>query len=328
MPTAVPTGTDYIFIYYQQIGGTPAITDTLLDSYHATWNGVILVPDDGSVILDPYALVTLNQIKYALPSIVAAGASDDTIKAIINQESARFEALTDRKIVNRYYKDYVRDRYGKIRPRQVPVTEITKMAGGYGSAFTITYQGSGYVRAVYFQDTSDIIHLKFWDISGNITENIYDTATYKSTATLLSALSGVSGISIQLMSVNPIPSDYLYRTAPVILMNENGGTNAYVYYAVNDTDYIIRNNGYVIGWEGADADYFLMEYYAGYVTVPYDIQSAVIEAVKISYDKKQLALNFKSESIGKYSYTLKDKDLPDSYWDVVRTYRRFGTTGR
>ncbi len=126
-----------------------------------------------------------------------------------------------------------------------------------------------------------------------------------------------------------VPADYLLPTSPKTLKNEVGSYQCNIDYASFDVeDCWIRNGGYVIGLAGTNADTFLVIAWAGFQSVPYDIRSAIVDAVKIRYNLAQVPLNLHEQDIGRYRYKMKAGDYTDRYNAVVATYRRTGIAGR
>ncbi len=137
--------------------------------------------------LDPYALATLSDVRAELPTTLS-GATDQLLTMLINEESAHFEAVTDRKILWRRYKWFTRARYGKIVPRQAPVTKIEKLAGGGAASFYLAYSGP-LIRVMYRQDTTDstgvaadIVVIQTWSAGGTETDYTFPLADYASTS--------------------------------------------------------------------------------------------------------------------------------------------------
>jgi hypothetical protein len=328
VPAALPYSS-YVFSFYQQLGLSPASGDVIIDGYDASWNGTELVPVSGSVILDQYALCTLQDAKTEITFLNPNDTTyDDFLKNLINEQSYHFERLCDRKIVRRYYKQIVRARYGKIVFRQGPVDTVNKLAGNMTNAFWLTYAGSG-IRCMYQHNTDDNILVKTWDTNGNQTTYTFPISTYMSTQSLCTALqSGVPGLNTAL--IYNIPTDYLYWTAPMTVKDESNAYNCPIMYACTDcAGYYIRENGFVVGGiREYNSDTFLVEYYAGYSSVPYEVKAAVISAVRIAFTLASQHLNFDSEDIGKYSYKLRDKDLPPQYYEVIKIYRRTYIAGK
>jgi hypothetical protein len=327
VPVAVPVGT-YIFYYYLQASGSPATTDELIDSYTATWNGQAITPASGSVILSPYALSSLYLCQLEIPQFAGLTGSLDVLKQFINEESATFERRTRRNILNRRYKETLRARYGKIVPRNMPVTRVERVGYGADTWGWLSYNGTA-IRATIDIDTSYNVNLCLWGASGNKTTTVFALSTYLSSLTLFNAITALPGFTGNVQY--NVPSDYILSISPVVLKDEASSYNAQLpFCAMELGDPYIRNDG-AVGYDSFFTDLCQIIYWAGFEYTDFqiaDIMGAVTTAVKIRYNLANRPMNFASEGEGKYNYSLKDQDLPTSYWDVVKTYRRFGVFGR
>lgn len=74
-PTTITTGIEYRVSYYEQLGATPAITDTFLSSEEGYWNGTNLVthlisstPASTITIYDTLLYCQLDDVKLLLPT--------------------------------------------------------------------------------------------------------------------------------------------------------------------------------------------------------------------------------------------------------------------
>ena len=324
IPTTLPVAT-YIFAFYHQEDGSYASADVILDEYVAGWNGASITPiPDGSVIVDPYALTSLALVKLEIPAVTNITTYDDMLRQFINEESAKFERLTARKILNRRYKDTIRARYGKIVPRNYPVTKVERVGYGCGYFGTFSYSGPA-IRATIDIDIADTVNVSTWSAAGVETTTSLPLATYPSTSGLYAAITAISGFSGSFQY--NLPSDYIYRTSPVTVKDQNGSYSAQLAFASNELPHVIRSDN-AIGYDGSFADLCQVAYWAGFDTVPYDIVGAVTTAVKIRYALARMPLNLRSVTQGKISYTMKESDYPEVWWLAVKNWRRMVVYGR
>ena len=91
---------------------------------------------------------------------------------------------------------------------------------------------------------------------------------------------------------------------------------------INDRGYMLYDNrlllfGYTFGWGRRTC---MVEYVAGYATIPYDIRQACVELVSIRYkEKDRVGLNSKALAGETTSFNV--KDMPDHVKTILKQYR-------
>lgn len=92
---------------------------------------------------------------------------------------------------------------------------------------------------------------------------------------------------------------------------------------------------YIVHWDegmlelygswGESSQNIFVDYTAGYVTIPDDIEIAAKDLVRIMFNRRTVDGSLKSEKLGDYSYTLADMadggDMPDYVMATLRRYR-------
>lgn len=297
---------EYIVSFYAQAAGTPAITDTLLDSYNAFWNGVDTVAAAGSVILDGYALATLNQVKEEIGLDSTVTTYNDYLKARINMLSAEFEKKTNRKIVARDWLEFTWGKFGNIRPKYAPINYITRAAYGRQNAFWCTYSGynlktlAGTVQSP--DGTDNYFKVDIFDSTGAQTTHRFQFSTYKCTDDIVSQLNNIDGI--ESYSAKNFPTKYMIPDVARDITNQN---QYYCVLGIDTLESYYRKPEGLIGFRDLGMTFenvwIGIDYNAGYITVPYDINLGVISEVKNEYLMKGKNTLLQSETIGKYSYT-------------------------
>lgn len=342
MPSGIDAG-DYRATYYVQAGGTPATSDFIVGTardFH--WNGTA-ASSVSSVTLSDYALTSLDSFKrYGRLS----GSADDTlITETINSVSAFIERVTGRKFVARDY----RERYNglgqsRLQLRQFPVQHLTRVSYGAGNALSLTFSGSG-IRAnasVYMPDSLDSsggLRLVSVDSSGVATKTNLSFATYPSVSTLVTAISAVSGWSASTLSNQPS------RDLNQIIAGNALGKTVFVTYPDQELTYIADFEGGTIELEGCGdhssrfslrnqstnpvgfghtdsfgarrfvAGYLniLVEYNAGYTTVPADVEGLANQLALEKFYEGVGDPKVKSTAQGPFSVTFNDSDSETVY---------------
>lgn len=319
-PSAIVAG-DYFIDYYEQAGGTEAITDLRLTGERVHWDGTAL-SDVSTVTLSAYALTTLAGVKRHMN--ISATTYDTKLTELINFVSAQIETICGRKFVARNY----RHRHdGKCQERLVlrarPVQHITRITYGSANAMTLTYTGSS-VRAsasVYRNPESPDaggVRLNTVNSSGVATSNNLTFADYPSVSLMVAAIGGISGWSATTLIDMPAAD-----------LQPSGGQNAlnstvtFTYpdqdadsYTVNQDSGIVQfDNLSSYPWPDEDRSRrfwkqhqgVLVEYRAGYETVPGDVELITREMVKEVFGLSTENTAVKSSSLGPYSVSFNDK---------------------
>ncbi len=297
VPSALPADT-YRFFYYLQSGGSPAATDLLLATEEAVWNGTS-TSSVSTVTLSSFALTTLANCK---TQIVDSTSSDDTLLTLlINGVSAYIERVVGVKFVARSWREwYNLNTQNRIVLNHRPVQWVNRAAYGAGLGLTINNTSSAInaTAAVYRDpESADAGGLRLTSVnsSGVTVSTNLTFATYPSLTLLAAAVNAVSGWTAT--ASRNIPSANLYPT---------GGQNAlartvnFYWPDVDIEDWRLDgnlstlelntfNSGWPLqnmqSWRSPDPriddyrratprgfQYLLVEYEAGFMTVPNDVE--------------------------------------------------------
>ena len=308
---------NWLLTYYDRTGSTPVVTDVKIASEAVTYNGAYIAPTPpGPTILSPYALTTLAAVEARLPNYTP-GTSDDVLVQFINAESILFEGRANNQIAQRRRKEFIARKNGDWEPRWVPAYKIEKLAFNFSDSFWITYSGSAIAVRVEI-DENDIFRIYSTDTNGNQTTTEFPFATYKSTSTLCSALSGW-GLTVKFQY--NVPTDWLYRCSAVCVKDAIGPYVVNFSWASDDLAGVVLNDGYIIGWNPKWVAPSLAIYWSGLNPIPDDITDAVAEAVKVRYNRLATQFSTKTEKMGgDYSFTIGESEYPEWYWNTVQKY--------
>jgi len=294
----------YIISIYLQAGATPSLTlDTRLDGYNYSWDGANIVPVSGSVVLDTYSLITLNDAKTYMGISLTDTTQDDRIKDIINQMSAHLERVIDRKIKARDYSETRRATRGCINTKQYPIISINRVAIDTNNAFSLS-ENSSFADIICYCDGNNFVVKAINATTGTTTTYTYLLTSYPIVSLLVAQINtDISGITASV--VNNIPTTYL---CPMAGTSFNDKIIQIQYFYDSWLNYIIRNENGLINF--VDGHYYnqwvQILYRAGYDSVPYDLKNAVLEAINNVY---QMVINgivtgITKQQIGDYSYTI------------------------
>lgn len=330
-PSGISAGR-YIIMYYLRAGGSPATSDKILASREQQWDGAGLT--DSSVTLSQYALTTLGDLKTYMN--ISATTYDSALTLMINAMSDRIERLAGHKFKARNYRHRVNGRNSNILPLpEYPIISVNRLAYGTGDALRVSYSGSA-IRAT-ISVTDSLCRLYTISSTGTATTSDFDltSTSYDTVSELATAIAGVSGYSatviqnIPSQDLNFLPgvslkdgsrtcvatltypdrSDVQYSldTETGVVMLQTAPLNQYIFDGYHGktihsfvTDY--GRNGFM----DRGHKRFLVEYRAGYETIPDDLAQVCRELVSEAFNLGRKDPSVKSESLGDYSYTLAD----------------------
>ena len=260
-----------------------------------------------------YALTTLSNLKSWLG--ITASTDDSVLEAAIDRATSRIESYLERNIKQRTYAEW-RSGAGvdTIRLFQWPVSQVTSVFSGNYAALVIGAGVSTDIRAsiaVNQETGTNACVLNRTDSAGVTTATTLALATYPTTAGLGAAIGGTTGYTCSLgknlRSVQLRPR----AGADCVLANVT------LYAADTPSEFTYD---YERGRLTIDRSWFaywplqkgvmpnvaksiLVEYTAGYATVPDDIEQACIEVSAMLYRDRKRDGNLQSESLGDYSYS-------------------------
>ncbi len=334
MPTALPAGTYRIFYYYQS-GGSPAITDLLLKSPLVGWNG-ISTSSGGSVVLSAYALTTLESLKRRLD--ITDTANDDLLTEYINGVSALIERVSGIKFLARDYREWLDGNWQReMLLKHFPIQTNPRIAFGAANALSVTFAASAGIRAnvgIYRNpESADAGGLRLVSVSTTGTETVSNLAfaTYKSVSTLVTAINLVSNWSATVVN-----------NQPTLDLHPSGGADALgnpVFFTYPDRSHydmsVDYNNGrvrfdsYGSGWPywGHTFDipipkgfqHVLVQYRAGYETIPADVQLLCNEIAADKYFEGTTGRGVTQINLGPYRLRLNTNQI-DEIEELVKNY--------
>jgi len=252
--------------------------------------------------LDTYALTTLANANKELGLISDGGAVDAHVENLINRASDIIESALHRKLKVRLY---VKERYSGIGQeclyfKQYPVLAVNLDNLAWAAAGkTVTRNDGGSFVKDGFADGNKVLIQNSDSNSGLLTiEGVVDP--------LFITFAAADVIVLDADDDNVIISRFRELWIDDSKIDEDD-------YEVNE-DHIYYMNGFSEGHEN-----IRITYYAGYNTIPDDIEAKCLELIKMAYDKKK---DVKSEKLGPYSITFFDSkaEIMDKIRNDLSTY--------
>lgn len=260
-----------------------------------------------------YALTSLSNLKSWLG--ITASTDDAVLEKAIDRATARIESYVGRLIKSRSYSEW-RSGAGvdTIRLNQWPVSQITNVWTGNKAAIVIGAT-SGYLRASVSvnQETETPALVTTTTTTAGVSSAVtHDFATLKTTADLVtSGILTVPGftasLTTDLRSVQLRPRAGADAVLASVTLYAADTASEYTYDY--DTGRLSIDPSWWAQWpmdRGVMPDAVksvLIEYTAGYATVPDDIEQACIEVAAMMYRDRRRDSGLASESLGDYSYT-------------------------
>lgn len=324
IPTDLPSGT-YRFFYYEQAGGSPATTDLILKSPVRAWNGTVLADPADPTDLATYALTTPASVKRRL-GMEGDASADVLLTELINQVSLEIERVTGRQFAARDYREWLNGANQRelVLPH-FPVQQMTRIAWGAAQAMSVSYNGAG-IRAnasVYKSpESADAGGLRLVTVStaGVKTATNLSFATYGSVTALATAVNLISGWSATTVTNVPtgdlVPSGGEDARGRSVFFNYPD-VDEYAYsvdyerglvqfdrYGSGAWPFACHGQGVgVSGWREPAAmprgfQHVLVEWRAGYETIPADVQGVANYLVADAYFDAQLGKGVTEVKLG------------------------------
>lgn len=310
----IATSTNYVYITYLQAGATPATTDLVLNAFTGTWD----TTTTSETPVSAYALAGLSETKAELG--VTTSEDDSVISQLINEASAIFEALTERKIAARDYIEFQRTRGHLVLTHQYPLIWVKRIAWGTDNAIELKITDTDLIQVQAYTTLNDALKLAYTDSDGDETVSSFSFSTYKSTDALVTAINAAS-IGVQAVLKTNVPSKYILPMAGLDVREESASIKVSYWDTINH--YTMEDHGQIGLADSQYPSHVLIEYRAGYETIPDDITKAVIEMVKYSYQQIGANPHVTSESLGDYSYTISTESVSQQLvQSIVHRYKR------
>ena len=278
-----------------------------------------------ATLLGPSAGVSTDLIRFPATNCLLAAneqvilyQGNALLEDLIDRISDKIETYCGRKFKSRSYREWLNGkREQTLRLKNYPVTAIVRIGTGSATAFTVQGTTSTDLRAtVDVQD--DQLVLTRYDSTGTAVPTALAYSTYVTASDLVTQIALTSGWTATLQT-NCLSLD----------LHRNGGQDAkgltvdVTFPDQSDTGFRVEEDSGLVEinsadwWWGEDfTDWparrrwpqswqgILVEYTAGYSTIPDDLEQICIEMVSDAYNARGQDVSVSSESIGSYSYTL------------------------
>lgn len=277
-----------------------------------------------------YALTTLQRVKDWLN--LSTSAQDTTLERLIDAATARIETWCGRQFLAR---DRVEAHNGSSRTlklKHYPVNSIKFLGYGRESAIIIASDESTDilatvgVLAVAPHTSAKSVVLTRTNANEQVTATTYELVdAYTTTLELATQITSDAGWTATAL-VN-CPSKYLHVSGP---MDAKDGSVTLTWPSQRSSRFNVdmstgvltmpsgyRDREWADEFDDVD-DYFqtvIVDYNAGYSTVPDDVGQACIELVAAAYRARFKDANVDSETLGDYSYTSAVRDAQQDLLD-------------
>jgi hypothetical protein len=273
-----------------------------------------------------YALSTLVQLKAHLGITVS---TDNTIlEGYIDHATAKIERWIGRQIlVRNYFEWYGGNDVRSVRVKQYPINNVVGVYTGLAAALTISSTVSSDIRLTVSINTDPLgtvasgalvpcAVLTRTDSAGTTTTNTLTFATNPDTTSLVAAINAITGYSatvstaMRCAQLHPRAGGDI-KMATVMLTGVNVSSE-FVYDSYLGI-VTIRQDAFPT-MASHNARYpsalqsTLIEYSAGYTTVPDDIHQACMVIAGTAYLSRKSDSSLQSESLGDYSYSMASAD--------------------
>jgi hypothetical protein len=266
--------------------------------------------------LDQYALTTLSHLKTYLG--IVGSSEDSPLERTINNASARIESFLDRKIMARDYVEFHDGDWNRsILMRNYPTNHVRYVGCGRDNAFTVSVNvpATWATCSVTLGETSFRVYQM--TTAGTETSTTINLATYKTASTLVAQINALA-LGITATLVSDCPSKYLHRCGPIDLTDDMAEITYANKRAANTRIDLYRGIVVLPKWQdpewedegddegqtfGKSRQTVVIDYNAGYTTIPYDIEQACLEISKLQWFGRRRDESLNSESLGDYSYT-------------------------
>jgi hypothetical protein len=249
--------------------------------------------------IDANSLVTLADFKnYAG---ITVGTDDVLLQQTIDRASAVVCAYCGRKFVQQTFLE-IRDTYGheRIALKQSPVSVVRFVGVGWDSAMTV----QSTVSTDAFSSVSldyEHVHLHRVQSTGASQTTTINLASHDTSVEMAAHINTVTGFSAT--ALLNVPSTYLRKLVGRDLKNsvaylEAPTDSLYDYQADLDA-------GILYGKQLALYRSMLIDYTAGYATIPLDVQQATMMIAARIFNGRKRDTGVQSESLGGYSYSLR-----------------------
>jgi hypothetical protein len=267
--------------------------------------------------IDTNNLTTLAVLKTWLG--VTDTSDDMVLQWSINQASRIVQTHCARNFTEqRYYE--IRDTTGQTRLSlyNYPVTVIRFVGVGWDSVISVNSTISTDAMATVAVD-ADQVHLTRVSSTGPETSSQAAFGSHDVSSELVAHINGITGFSAALL-LN-VPSRYIRRLAGRDIRN----STAYLEAPTEGfDDYIPEiDNGIIFGKTLDRYRSILIDYTAGYASIPADVELATLTIAARVYRNRTRDRGISSESLGGYSYSIRSLvEVEDEEKRMLAPYRR------
>ena len=272
-----------------------------------------------------YALTSLAGLKAHLGITVST--YDTILEQYIDHASAKIERWIGRQIKLRNYSEW----YGgndvrSVRVKQYPINNVVGVYTGLAAGMTITSTVSSDVRLTVSINTDPLgtvangvlapcAVLTRTTTAGTTTTDTLLFSTYPTTTSLVAAINAITGFSatvttaMRCAQLHPRAGGDVKQSAVVLTGVDVSSEFVYDSYLGIVT---IRQDAFPMASHNARypsaLQSTLIEYSAGYTTVPDDIHQACLVIAGTMYLSRKSDTSLQSESLGDYSYSMASAD--------------------
>jgi hypothetical protein len=272
-----------------------------------------------------YALTTLAGLKAHLGITVST--YDTILEQYIDHASAKIERWIGRQIkLRNYFEWYGGNDVRSVRVKQYPINNVVGVYTGLAAAMTIASTVSSDVRLTVSINTDPLgtvsngtlapgITLTRTTTAGTTTIDTLTFTAYPTTTSLVAAINGITGYSatvttaMRCAQLHPRAGGDIKMATVVLTGVDVSSEFVYDSYLGIVT---IRQDAFPMASHNARypsaLQSTLIEYSAGYTTVPDDIHQACLVIAGTMYLSRKSDTSLQSESLGDYSYSMASAD--------------------
>lgn len=273
-----------------------------------------------------YALTTLAGLKAHLGITVST--YDTILEQYIDHATAKIERWIGRQIkVRNYFEWYGGNDVRSVKVKQYPINNVVGVYTGLAAALTIASTVSSDIRLTVSINTDPLgtvangvlapgVTLTRTTSGGTTTTNTLTFATYPDTTSLVAAINAITGYSASVSTamrcaqLHPRAGGDI-KMATVVLTGVDVSSefvyDSYLGIVTIRQDAFPTMRSYSARYPSA-LQSTLIEYSAGYTTVPDDIHQACLVIAGTMYLSRKSDTSLQSESLGDYSYSMASAD--------------------
>ena len=273
-----------------------------------------------------YALTTLAGLKAHLGITVST--YDTILEQYIDHATAKIERWIGRQIkLRNYFEWYGGNDVRSVRVKQYPINNVVGVYTGLAAAMTISSTVSSDVRLTISINTDPLgtvangvlapgVTLTRTTSAGTTTTDTLTFATYPTTTSLAAAINAITGYSatvttaMRCAQLHPRAGGDI-KMATVVLTGVDVSSE-FVYDSYLGIVTIRQDAFPTMASHNArfpsGLQSTLIEYSAGYTTVPDDLHQACLVIAATMYLSRKSDTSLQSESLGDYSYSMASAD--------------------